>query len=177
MARIRSIHPGLFTDPEFADLSESAQVFYLGLLTEADDNGIFEWKPTTLRIRLRPTKDGGVDHLLSELVHAKKVASYEHEGRKYGAIRNFCQWQRPKSPKSWFFIPGDFRNYVGSKRLPSEKPPQREEEGGSREAPPGPPPDEYQKSSPVAAREDGPAGADAHDIKSILSELGTRKRA
>lgn len=114
MARIRSIHPGLFTDPEFADLSDAAQVFYLGLLTEADDFGVFEWKPTTLRIRLRPTKDGPVDPLLSELEASDKVRAYEVDGRKYGAIRKFTHWQRPKSPKSWHPIPAHFRSYVGS---------------------------------------------------------------
>lgn len=147
MARIRSIHPGLFTDPEFAELDESAQVFFLGLLCEADDNGVFEWKPTMLRIRYRPTKDGPVDALLSELEAANKIASYEIGGRKYGAIRKFTQWQKPKSPKSWHPIPEHFRNYVGSGGSISEIPtdevttlprkgeitPQREEGGGRRE--------------------------------------------
>ena len=31
MARIRSIHPGLFTDEKFVVLSEPAQVFFMGL--------------------------------------------------------------------------------------------------------------------------------------------------
>jgi len=114
MARIRSIHPGLFTDPEFATLSDAAQIFYLGLLTEADDGGVFEWNPAKLRIRLRPGKDGGTEVLLSELEAANKVRSYEIEGRQYGAIRKFTQWQRPKSPKSTHPIPVHFRNYVGS---------------------------------------------------------------
>ncbi len=148
MARIRSIHPGLFSDPEFADLTDAAQVFYLGLLTEADDQGVFEWKPTTLRIRLRPTKDGPVEGLLSELEAANKVVSYEIDGRKYGAIRKFTQWQRPKSPKSWHPIPDHFRSYAGSSGAISEItdpqpppippireiPPQRKEEGDSSEA-------------------------------------------
>lgn len=133
MARIRSIHPGLFSDPEFAGLSSDAQVFFLGLLTEADDNGVFEWKPMTLRIRLRPTKDGPVDALLSELESAEKVRSYEIEGRKYGAIRNFRKFQRPKSPKSWHPIPDDFRNWVGLSGPPSENPPQMEDGGCRRE--------------------------------------------
>lgn len=144
MARIRSIHPGLFSDPEFASLSDAAQMFYLGLLTEADDNGIFDWNPAKLRIRLRPGKDGGVEALLSELSSAQKIRSYEVGGRKHGAIRNFRKFQRPKSPKSWFVIPTDFRNYVGlsddaapdgGNEAPSyaptpENPPQRKEEGG-----------------------------------------------
>jgi hypothetical protein len=113
VARIRSIHPGLFSDPEFAGLSDAAQIFYLGLLTEADDNGVFEWKPATLRIRLRPCKDGAIEPLLSELQAGDKVRPYEIGGRVYGAIRNFRKFQRPKLPKSWHPIPDDFRSYVG----------------------------------------------------------------
>lgn len=133
MARIRSIHPGLFSDPEFASLSDAAAIFYLGLLTEADDNGIFDWNPAKLRIRLRPGKDGGVEALLSELEASDKIRSYEINGRKYGAIRNFRKFQRPKSPKSWFVIPSDFRNYVGLSDGATEIPPQMEEGGGRRE--------------------------------------------
>lgn len=160
MARIRSIHPGLFTDGEFAALSEPAQVFYLGLLCEADDNGIFEWKPVELRIRYRPTKDGGVERLLSELEAADKVRSYEIEGRKYGAIRKFTKYQRPKSPKSWHPIPGHFRNYVGLSGAISEIGHQREEGGGRGEPLQGSPPEE--SSSPASARE--PLGGSAHAI-------------
>jgi hypothetical protein len=144
MARIRSIHPGLFSDPEFAALSDGAQIIYLGLLTEADDNGVFEWNLNKLKIRLRPLKDGSLEPFVSELTTSNKVASYEIDGRKYGAIRNFRRFQRPKSPKSWHPIPDDFRNYVclsgedgetppPSTQSISEIPPQMEEGGGRRE--------------------------------------------
>ncbi len=73
MARIRSIHPGLFTDEAFVSLTADAQVFLMGIWTEADDQGAFEWKPLTLRMRLRPTKDGPVDDLLDELEAAKFI--------------------------------------------------------------------------------------------------------
>lgn len=174
MARIRSIHPGLFTDPEFADLSERAQVFYLGLLCEADDNGVFEWKPTTLRIRYRPTKDGPVDPLLSELVAANKVASYEIDGRKYGAIRKFTTWQRPKSPKSWHPIPEHFRSYIGSSGSISEIGPQREEVGGKDKPLQGL--SVTKPSRPIAARESA-EGAHTHDTARMLTHLGNLKRA
>jgi hypothetical protein len=68
MARIRSVHPGLFTDEAFVQLSPSAQIFWIGLLTESDDHGVFEWKPVTLKMRLLPLCDGSVEPLLQELV-------------------------------------------------------------------------------------------------------------
>lgn len=159
MARIRSIHPSLFTDEQFVNLSDGAQVFYLGLLTEADDQGIFEWKPVSLRLRLRGNRDGGVEGLLSELEAADKVAAYELDGRKYGAIRNFRKFQRPKSPNAVHPTTLQWRIYVGLEKPKPETPPpqpdqfppngekspQMEDGGGRRESgakaptPPAPP--------------------------------------
>jgi hypothetical protein len=87
-------------------------VFYFGLLTEADDNGVFEWNPAKLRIRLRPGKDGAVDPFLEELLQADKVKRFTQDGREYGAIRNFRKWQRPKSPKAWHPLPAELEEYV-----------------------------------------------------------------
>lgn len=120
MARIRSVHPGLFTDEAFVALSSDAQIFLIGLWTEADDQGVFEWKPVSLRMRLRPTKDGAVDGLLEELQAANAIRSFEADGRKYGAVRNFRRYQRPKSPNAVHPIPDDFRNYVGLTQSISE---------------------------------------------------------
>jgi hypothetical protein len=138
MPRIRSVHPGLFTDEAFMGLSDAAQIFFVGILTECDDQGVFEWKPNTLRARLRPVKDGSVEPLLSELEASNNVSSYELDGRKYGAVRNFRIWQRPKKPNSIHPLPKELRTYVGltgrsSPPVPhqfgtgSENPPQMEE--------------------------------------------------
>ena len=120
MARIRSVHPGLFTDEAFVAMSSDAQVLLIGLWTEADDQGVFEWKPVTIRMRLRPTKDGDVVLLLSEMEAVNCVRRFEVDGRQYGAIRNFRKFQRPKSPNAVHPCPPDIRNYVGSSRGISE---------------------------------------------------------
>lgn len=155
MARIRSVHPGLFTDEAFVSLSSDAQIFLIGLWTEADDQGVFEWKPVSLRMRLRPAKDGAVDGLLEEIETVNIIRSFEFEGRKYGAIRNFRKYQRPKSPNSIHPVTDDIRNYVGltqaiseiddgggggtseidddERATTSEIPPQMEDGGGRRE--------------------------------------------
>lgn len=144
MARIRSIHPGFFTDDEIAELSDSATLFLIGLMTQADDQGVFEWKPAQLRIRLRPCKDGSADVLLSELEAAKRIKAFDIEGRKHGAIRNFRRYQKPKTPNALYVITPDIRKYVGlepcvseiAEAQPSPFPPkvemtpQREEGGG-----------------------------------------------
>lgn len=120
MARIRSVHPTLFTDEAFVSLSDAAQIFLIGLWTEADDQGAFEWKPITLRIRLRAGKDGPVEPLLAELESSNCIRKYEIEGRKLGAIRNFRRFQKPKTPNATHVINDDFRNYVGLNGVISE---------------------------------------------------------
>ena len=120
MARIRSVHPGFFTDAAYAFLSDAAQVLVIGLWTECDDQGAFVWSPNDLKLRLRPGKDGSVAPLLEELEAANIIMSYEHEGRKYGLVRNFKRYQRPKKPNSVHFIPPEYRTYTGSTHVSGE---------------------------------------------------------
>lgn len=112
MSRIRSVHPGLFTDESFVSLTADAQVLLIGIWTEADDNGVFEWKPLTLRMKLRPTKDGDITGLMAEMVAVDCIKAFEVGGRKYGAVRNFRKYQRPKYPKAVHPLPDDLRAYV-----------------------------------------------------------------
>lgn len=172
MARIRSVHPGFFTDDEIATLGDSATLFLIGLWTQADDQGIFEWKPAQLRIRLRPCKDGPVETLLSELEAANRIRQFELDGRKLGAIRNFRRYQRPKTPNALFVIGDEIRSYVGLEPVISEvmadkpasvprsaeQPPQRKEGGG--------------KSS-SEAKASGADGAD-FDVERVLFDHGRR---
>lgn len=150
MARIRSVHPGLFTDEAFVALSEAAQVFLIGLWTEADDQGIFEWKPLTLRMRLRPTKDGDVEAILAELEAHNCIKSVEICGRKYGAVRNFRRYQRPKKPNSVHPMTSEFRTYVGLSE-PSSEP-------------------EADKATPVSAK----GGNGSADVGGRVEEAGGR---
>jgi len=99
MARIRSIHPGFFTDEEMVSVSAFARLLFLGLLTESDDGGVFEWKPVSLKMRIFPADNVDLPALLEELIQAGRVTRYSVEGRQYGAVRNFCKYQRPKKPK------------------------------------------------------------------------------
>ena len=114
MARIRSIHPALFTDEAFVCLSMAARVLFIGIWTEADDHGVFEWKPVALKMRIFPADNVDISGLLEELIDGKFVCSYPHEGRQYGAVRNFCKFQHPKKPAYRFFIPDEFLPWVGS---------------------------------------------------------------
>lgn len=143
MARIRSVHPGLFTDEAFVSLSCDAQIFLVGIWTECDDQGVFEWKPRQLKMKLRGGKDGDVEPLLSEIAAANCIHAYEVGGRKLGAVRNFKRYQRPKKPNSIYPISREMRTFVGiayesgepvqyQRGTSSPKPPQMEDGGDSR---------------------------------------------
>lgn len=112
MARIRSIHPGIWTDEAFVSVSVSARLLLIGLWTESDDRGIFEYKAATLKMRLMPAENASPDPLLKELVAGNLISSFECDGKQYGAVRNFCKWQRPKSPQFVHPCPDDLFDFV-----------------------------------------------------------------
>lgn len=130
MARIRSIHPGLFTDEAWVSCSPLARVLIIGLWTEADDQGVFEWKPLTIKMRLLPVDQVNVTELLEELVRNQLIQSFEHGDKKYGAIRNFQKYQRPKKPNAIHPLPNQLRIYVGTKGDSSEPVPNQFPTGG-----------------------------------------------
>lgn len=143
MARIRSLHPGQSSDEDFVALSMEARVFCLLLRCHADDQGVFEWKPKSLKMKIFPADNIDVIPLLDELQDNRQVKQFEVDGRIYGAIRNFRQWQRPKKPSAVYPLPPDIRTYValnGKSSPPVENhddteeeiPPQREEGGDVR---------------------------------------------
>lgn len=100
MSRIRSIHPSQWTDENFVECSPFARLLALGLRNEADDNGIFKWKPVGLKMKLFPADNIDVPALLDELCAQRIVMQFEVDGTLYGAIRNFRVFQNPRSPKT-----------------------------------------------------------------------------
>lgn len=112
MARIRSVHPGLFTDEAFAAVSMPSRVLFIGLWCEADDLGVFEWKALTLKMRIFPGDAVDVASMLSELEARDMIRSFDRDGKRYGAIRNFGRYQRPKSPKAIYPRPAELSSFL-----------------------------------------------------------------
>ncbi|GLH29699.1 hypothetical protein WSS15_23490 [Acetobacter pasteurianus] len=113
MARIRSVHPGLYTDEGFISLSIEARLFYIGIWSEADDQGAFAWKPFTLKARILPADNVDAKALLQEMVDIGVVKEALDGEKPIGLIKNFCKWQRPKKPSLFFEIPDHLRSFVG----------------------------------------------------------------
>lgn len=121
MSRIRSIHPGLWTDEEFVTLSAFARLLFVGLWNECDDKGTFEWKPLTLKMRILPADNIDVASLLAEITAAGCIRQYEIDGRSYGAVRNFCRFQRPKKPNDVHPATTEILHYVGKEKPSSDE--------------------------------------------------------
>ncbi|WP_442580743.1 hypothetical protein ACSBOB_01700 [Mesorhizobium sp. ASY16-5R] len=113
MARIRSTHPGQWSDEDFVALSYPARLLALAVRNIADDRGIFEWKPLTMKMQLMPADNVDIGDLLSELVGNNIVIKFEAGGKQYGAIRNFMRWQRPKKPSYQYPVTEPVLSYVG----------------------------------------------------------------
>lgn len=144
MARIRSVHPSLFTDEAWVSCSPLARILYIGLWTDADDQGLFEWKPLQIKMRLLPGDSGEVSTLLDELASVDLVQAYDVGGKKYGAIANFRKFQRPQKPNAIHPITDFIAEYVcmpvASTELVGDQydtdpvnPPQMEDGGGRGE--------------------------------------------
>lgn len=116
MARIRSVHPSLFTDEAWVSCSPVARILYIGLWTDADDQGVFVWRPMQLKMRLLPGDQVDISELLKELAAADLIRAFEHEGRPYGAIKLFQKYQRPKKPNAIHPFPDELRDYVLSNK-------------------------------------------------------------
>jgi hypothetical protein len=173
MARIRSIHPALFTDEAFVSVSMAARVLLVGIWTEADDQGVFDWKPVTLKMRLMPVDNIDVSALLTELGQAGMIKKFEQDGKALGAIRNFCKFQKPKTPKYRPLKSDEIRKYVASSYQSSEiaeaevesflqngeMSPQMEEGGGNREEKRG----EAKSLSPAEPRASASEGEEAFE--------------
>ncbi|GBR57573.1 putative phage-related protein [Acetobacter senegalensis DSM 18889] len=117
MARIRSVHPGLWTDEDFMDLSAFARLLIIGLWTEADDGGAFAWKPRQIKVRILGADDVRIEELLEELCQRGLVMRYSCAGSDYGAIRNFGKFQSPKKPSRKYPMPDEIREFSATSNI------------------------------------------------------------
>lgn len=57
MARIRTLKPSVWRDKAFCSVSRDARLLFIGLISNADDEGRFEADPELLRAAIYP-RDG-----------------------------------------------------------------------------------------------------------------------
>lgn len=113
MPRIRSTHPGQWADGDFLECSAFARLLVLALRNMADDNGVFRWKPKSIKATCLPADNCDIDDLLSELIENEQVIKFDVDGKTYGAIHNFCKYQKPRKPVAVHPLPDTIAAYVG----------------------------------------------------------------
>lgn len=94
MSRIRSIKPEFFFDEELAKLDSDTKLFFIGLWTQADRKGCFEWRPEKLKAHIFPYTNFDAITVLERL-QGRFLAKYEVAGKTYGYIYAFLKHQRP----------------------------------------------------------------------------------
>ncbi|GEP06840.1 hypothetical protein [Methylobacterium oxalidis] len=171
MARIRSIHPGIFTDEAFMTASPHARLLIMGLWCEAFDDGVFEWKPLTLKVRLMPADAIEVAPLLAELEGLNFVRRFQAKGKTYGLIRNFQKYQRPKKPNRSGVLPEELRSYVLGEGIGSDV--VQEEFGTSGE--PLPHGEEDGGGGGIGGKEGAASGAGAPSREAALAQAAPRR--
>lgn len=102
MARIRTIKPELCTSQSVARLSRPARLFFVLLLTEADDEGRFVDAPRRLAGALFPWDDDvdahDVDGWLKEMAAEEIIVRYSTPAGDFAAFGNWLAHQKVQHP-------------------------------------------------------------------------------
>lgn len=103
MPRRRVIDPSLWQDEGFAELSAQEKNLFIGLFSNADDDGRLPGSASAIRLML-PAVYGGASleaieaDLANVLSRMRRLTRYEVDGRFYLAFTNWGKWQKIDRP-------------------------------------------------------------------------------
>ncbi len=102
MARKRMISPEIWASSSFAELSDFAKLVFIGLISNADDEGKGEADPALLKSTLFPRDEkkraADVKSALSEIARSTSTLFYSVEGKNYYALVKWKAWQKLDRP-------------------------------------------------------------------------------
>lgn len=99
MARIRTVKPELWTDPEFTECSLRARLLFIASWNFATDHGVLPDKPRQLKMQCLPADNCNIDALIEELVsHQFLVRRVAPNGDRVLVIRTFGKNQKINRP-------------------------------------------------------------------------------
>ncbi len=103
MARRRMIAPEIWLSEDFSKLSLLAKLLFIGMFSQADDQGRGRAKPVYLKSILFPYDEklrvADVETALSEIALNMSVALYSVAGSSYYEFQNWKKWQTIDRPK------------------------------------------------------------------------------
>ena len=132
MARKRMIDPGIWGSEDFSKLSTLAKLVFIGLFSNADDEGRGRAKAAYIKSTLFPYDDDkempatNIDKALSEIASNMSVTFYLHGENEYYSLDKWEDWQvinRPTPSKIPPFTEDSLRTHGGltEDSLPIEK--------------------------------------------------------
>lgn len=117
MARIRSIKPDIWDDARIEGLSRDARLLFIGLITQADDEGYLRGRPMWVKSTVFPGDEeltvSEVAGWLEELDASGLVWCYENDGQQFIWLPN---WDRHQS------IDKRYKKESKYPRAPEERP-------------------------------------------------------
>lgn len=110
MSRIRSMKPECFRHEELCELESKhpeARIYatFLGLMTQSDKAGRFEWKPRTLHLDVLPFVDYDLERTMDMLVEHGFLTKYVVGRKTYGCYPTWIKHQRPHKQEPPSVIP------------------------------------------------------------------------
>lgn len=111
MARKRMISPEIWDSENFSKLSILAKLVFIGMISNADDEGRGKAKAAFLKSKLFPYDESmrvaDVESALDEVAENMSVTMYSHDGNEYYSFDNWKKWQRVDKPSPSNIIPYD----------------------------------------------------------------------
>jgi hypothetical protein len=100
MSRIRNVKPEFFRHEGLQDLEiknpgKYPMFVFEGLWTKCDRNGVFEWKPRSLKLDILPFLNFDMEETLKILETEGYVKRYCVDGKEYGIVPTFLKHQKP----------------------------------------------------------------------------------
>ncbi len=99
--RIRTIKPEIWQDERIGDLTHSARLLFVGLITMADDEGRLRELPTAILGHVFPYEEvspAKLSRWLAEIQVTEMVIRYAAGGKKYIAFRHWTRHQKIDKP-------------------------------------------------------------------------------
>lgn len=109
MARRRMLSPEIWESESFGSLSLLGKILWIGMISNADDEGIGRAQPNYLKSRILPYDElriADIEKALAEIGQKMSVTLYEVDKNKYYYLNNWLEWQSINKPtKSKFPAP------------------------------------------------------------------------
>lgn len=126
MGRIRTVKPELFTHEELYDAEVETglplRFAWIGLFTQCDKEGRFEWRPRRLKAAILPYDEIDFSRVLHAWATRGWVVKYTHEGREFGCIPTWRRHQSPNNRERESEIPPPSKDVKENKDLPTREP-------------------------------------------------------